>query len=168
MLGWIASRSVGMSNAMTSGRGVVHVSWWASGWSATVMPTIAPMRGPQMPAAHTTMSAGISPRSVIDALDVAVVGADVGHGVLAEEAGSALDRPARLRFRDAHRVGQAVRRHVIGADDPGSIDQRPEAGGLVRIDHAAVEPPRLGEVASSVDLREPLRRQGELESSRPG
>ena len=29
------------------------------------MPTIAPIRWPQMPAAQTTMSAGISPRSVI-------------------------------------------------------------------------------------------------------
>ena len=53
-----------MPMATTSGRTVVQLSWWASGWSATVIPTIAPIRGPQMPAAQTTMSAGISPRSV--------------------------------------------------------------------------------------------------------
>ena len=57
----------GMRRAAISGNGDDFAYWWASGWSGTVTPTIAPISGPQIPAAHTTMSAGISPRSVMTA-----------------------------------------------------------------------------------------------------
>ncbi len=66
-IGWTSSRSGAMPWATTSGRTSVQAYWWASGWRGTGMPTIAPMRGPQMPAAHTTMSASISPWSVMTA-----------------------------------------------------------------------------------------------------
>ena len=66
-IGWRSSRSGGIANAATPGSGVVVVYWWASGWSGTVIPTIAPINGPQMPAAQTTMSASISPWSVTTA-----------------------------------------------------------------------------------------------------
>src|SRR4029453_12948816 len=106
MLGWIASRSGGISKASTSDRGVVHVSWWASGWGATGIPTLAPMRGPQIPPAIG------DPRT-----DAPVVGADPRHRVLAEEPRPALHRATSLRLGHANGVGEPVRGPVIGSED---------------------------------------------------
>ena len=61
------------------------MSWWASGWSGTVIPTIAPMRGPQMPGGADDDVGRDLAAVRDDRPDPAVVGADAGHGVLAEE-----------------------------------------------------------------------------------
>ncbi len=67
-IGRRSSMSAGAAMAASSGSGEVLTYWWASGWSGTGTPASAPTRGPQMPAAQTTMSAGNSPRSVTTAV----------------------------------------------------------------------------------------------------
>ena len=112
-IGWMFSRSGGIARAASSGSGVVFAYWWASGWSGTVTPTIAPISGPQMPAAQTTMSAANSPWSVMTARDPAVVGPDAGHRVLPEEPGAALGRAAGLGL--GARTALAARRSGRGS-----------------------------------------------------
>ena len=100
-----------------------------------------------------------------DRADPAVVGADPGHGVAAEEPGAALGRAAGLRFGHADGLGEPVGRDVVGAEDGVAVDERPQAGGLVRVDHPALDAPRLGEPLPTMELAEPVLGQRELEAA---
>ena len=154
--------------ATISGSGFVFVYWWASGWSGTVIPTIAPISGPQMPAAHTTMSASISPSSVTTARTRPSSVRMPGHGVAAEEAGAALGRAAGLRLGHADGLGEPVGRDVVGAEDRVAVDERPEPGRLVGVDHPAVDAPRLGEPLRADGARAVDPRSARARGCRPG
>ena len=99
------------------------------------------------------------------ATDVPVVGADSRHRVLAEEPCPALHRATRLRLGHANGVGEPVRGHVIGSEDLRPVDERPQPGGLVRVDDATLQSPGLGEVAATMQLGDPLRRQRQLQTA---
>jgi hypothetical protein len=78
---------------------------------------------------------------------------------------AALGRSTRLRFRDPDGIGQTVGRDVIRADDPGSVDVRPQLCRLVGIDDSTGESPRLREVVAAMDLRQSLGGERQFEAA---
>ncbi len=100
-----------------------------------------------------------------DRPDSAVVGSDAGDGVVRQEPGAALGGPTRLGLGHPDGLRQAIGRDVVRADDRVTVDERPQPGGLVRVDDPALDAPRFGEPRSPMQFAQSVLGQGQLEAA---
>ena len=165
-IGRRSSSSAGAAIAASSGSGDVLTYWWASGWSGTGTPASAPTRGPQMPAAQTTMSAGNSPRSVTTAVTRPPVGPDVGDGVARRGSGR---RPRSPGAPGPRQRGRPWRGRRSGRDSRRARPRGRASGQvpthLVGVEEAALDAPRLRQPVAPPQLEEPFGRQRDLEAA---
>ena len=110
-----------------------------SGVSGRFMPTMRAIFGPQMPAQHTTMSAGISPWSVTTPVTRPSLGADVEDLVAGQEAHAALRWPGGAAPRRRGRPWRGRRWGRGGRRGPG----RGSSSGCSATHSSAVEQPGL-------------------------
>ena len=164
-MGCVSSNAGGMAIAASSGSGVVLAYRWASGWSGMVSPTIAPTVGPQMPAAQTTTSAGISPWSVTTPRTrPSSVRMPVTRCSPRKRAPPSVARRAWASL-DADGLGQPVGRDEVAAQHHVAIEQRPRGDRLVRVEQAAFDAPRGRPVVAPVKVDQALRGQRDLEAT---
>ena len=131
-------------------------------------PTIAATWGAQMPAASTTSSVSIGPRSVITRRTARRgVELDPGHPRARP------DPDAERTGRVGHGMGRAVRVEVavLGEVDRAvevvRADRRHAADGLVGRDHLDVQPDPAGAAGGPLELAQLIRARGEPQAARP-